>query len=178
MSGTTETAIDRFDPDYDARNDRYLTPLPLIRALGRFDLDPCGAPGHDTARLVWTPETIGDGLSMEWAGRVWLNPPYGRTMADWVQRLAEHGRGTALLFARTDTDVFQRHVFPRASALLFIQRRVKFEVPTDERKLGNRGEGSAASVLIAYGRRDFARLEAAALLHNIRGAFVPLVRPQ
>ena len=58
------------------RNDRWLTPLPLVRSLGDFDLDPCGAPGHATASTVWTPEEVGDGLSMRWFGRVWLNPPY------------------------------------------------------------------------------------------------------
>jgi hypothetical protein len=172
MQSRTATAIDALEPDYSARNDRYLTPLPMIRALGTFDLDPCGAPGHGTAREVWTPETVGDGLSMPWAGRVWLNPPYGRTMGDWVERLADHGHGTALLFARTDTGVFQRHVFPRATALLFVERRIRFAVPENRRSLGDRGEGSAPSVLIAFGNADAALLKRS----GIRGAYIDIER--
>lgn len=164
----TLTVIDRFDPDYDERNDRWMTPLPLVRSLGKFDLDPCGAPGHPTASTVWTPEDIGDGLALDWNGRVWLNPPYGRTMIDWVQRLAEHGTGTALLYARTDTVLFQDLVFPVATALLFIRRRVVFLSP-DGRGAGNRGQGSAPSVLIAYGERDAQALAASDLNGRLCG---------
>lgn len=89
----TDTEIDKFDPDFNKRNDRWLTPLTLIEKLGAFDLDPAGAPGHPTATEVWTPENVGDGLSLQWSGRVWLNPPYGREMRAWVERLAQHGNG-------------------------------------------------------------------------------------
>lgn len=60
----------------NARTDSWLTPIPLVRKLGHFDLDPCGFPGHPTAeRLICLPN---DGLAQAWRGRVWLNPPYGR----------------------------------------------------------------------------------------------------
>lgn len=149
--GKTATSIDTLDADYSARNDRWLTPLPLIRSLGDFDLDPSGAPGHPTAREVWTPEEVGDGLAMPWHGRVWLNPPYGRTMTDWMRRLAEHGQGTALIFARTETALFHELVWPVASALLFLRGRVTFLDPEGVAAGANSG---APSVLIAYGDRD------------------------
>lgn len=132
-------------------NDRWLTPLPLIRALGRFDLDPCGAPGHPTADEVWTPEEIGDGLCLPWEGRVWLNPPYGRIATAWVRRLAEHRTGTALLFARTDTDLFHEWVFPHARAIMFLHGRLRFL--HDDGTYADRTSG-APSALIAYGERD------------------------
>lgn len=149
--GKTATAIDTLEPDYTARNDRWLTPLPLIQALGTFDLDPCGAPGHATAAEVWTPEEVGDGLALPWHGRVWLNPPYGRTMADWIQRLSEHGSGTALIFARTETALFHELVWPHATAILFLRGRVTFLDPEGVAAAANSG---APSVLIAYGGRD------------------------
>ena len=40
-----------------------------------FDLDPCAAPAPQpwpTARTMFT-EAMGDGLSIDWDGRVWLN---------------------------------------------------------------------------------------------------------
>src|SRR5690606_21888036 len=55
------------------RNDRWLTPKPIIDALTtdigfrRFDLDPCGAPGHDTAERILTLENGDDGLTDPWA---------------------------------------------------------------------------------------------------------------
>lgn len=150
--GKTAARGDRFDADHFAtRNDRWLTPLPLIEALGGFDLDPCGAPGHPTATDVWTPETVGDGLSLPWAGRVWLNPPYGRTMADWMKALAVHNHGTALIFARTETALFHHWVWPHATAILFLRGRVTFLDPAGVAASANSG---APSVLIAYGHRD------------------------
>jgi hypothetical protein len=159
--GKTAGRGDRFDPDHFAtRNDRWLTPLPLIEALGDFDLDPCGAPDHATAREVWTPERVGDGLSMPWRGRVWLNPPYGRTMSDWMRALAIHGRGTALVFARTETALFHEWVWPHATAILFPRGRVTFLDPQGVAASANSG---APSVLIAYGERDAEALEQSGL---------------
>lgn len=166
--GKTSARGDLFDADqFATRNDRWLTPLSLINALGRFDLDPSGAPGHDTAREVWTPEDVGDGLSMPWTGRVWLNPPYGRTMVDWVRALALHGTGTALLFARTETALFHDWVWPQASALLFLKGRLTFLQPDGGKPIANAG---APSVLIAYGAEDADALRASGL----DGAYVPL----
>lgn len=125
--GMTSTEADPFDADMFAnRNDRYLTPLPLVRACGEFDLDPCGAPGHATASTVWTPEAIGDGLSLPWFGRVWLNPPYGRTIGEWVDRLFQHGSGVALLPCTPDTALWQTLVLPRAASILFVRGRVRY----------------------------------------------------
>lgn len=159
--GRTSTVIDQFAPDFDARNDRWLTPLPLIEAVGPFDLDPCGAPGHPTAATVYTPETHGDGLSMPWDGLVWLNPPYGRAAYAWLERLSRHAPGgIALIFARTDTAMFHDLVWDRATALLFLRGRVTFLDP--EGKPGSSNSG-AASVLVAYGAEAARRLERADL---------------
>jgi hypothetical protein len=73
--------------------DEWLTPPEIVRALGPFDLDPC-APivrPWDTAAQHYTIQD--NGLNQPWAGRVWLNPPYGREAIHWMARLAEHGNG-------------------------------------------------------------------------------------
>lgn len=66
----------------NARTDSWLTPIPLVRKLGHFDLDPCGYPGHPTAeRLITLPN---DGLVQPWTGRVLAQSavwPRGREMA-------------------------------------------------------------------------------------------------
>lgn len=128
----------------------WLTPPSIVSALGTFDLDPCAAPSPrpwDTAaRHIEPPE---DGLTAKWAGRIWCNPPFGRYTKAWLARMAEHDNGIALVFARTETEMFQRHVWPRASAVLFLAKRPHFHRPDGSRADGNSG---GPICLIAYGR--------------------------
>lgn len=150
----------------------WLTPPHVLDALGPFDLDPCACSEPrpwPTAAEHYTVED--DGLSRPWHGRVWLNPPYGgpSIVRPWLQRMAEHGRGTALIFARTETeasfDFMWRH--PAATAALFLEGRLTFHYPDGRRASAN---GGAPSVLIAYGDDDAARLRRSSL----PGAYVDL----
>lgn len=130
-------------------SDTWLTPKPIIEALGLFDLDPCAAPGWPTAHNhICLPE---DGLAAPWEGRVWLNPPYGRESAAWLSKLADHGRGTALIFARTETAMFAKHVWPKASGIHFLTGRLHFHHADGTRAAANAG---APSCLISYGYDD------------------------
>jgi hypothetical protein len=136
--------------------DVWLTPPHILKALGPFDLDPCASLNRpwDTAIKHFTIED--DGLSQEWIGRVWCNPPYGPPMGQWLQRLATHaGGGLALIFARTETKAFFDHVWSKADAILFLKGRIRFHKP--DGTLG--GTAGSPSVLIAYGRDEVKRLE-------------------
>lgn len=146
--------------------DEWLTPPEIITARGPFDLDPCSPIKRPwpTAARHYTIED--DGLRHPWSGRVWLNPPYANA-ATWMRRLADHGTGTAFLFARTETRMWHAHIWPKASALLFLKGRVTFYTP-DGRP--GRGAAGAPSVLIAYGDYDAAKLATA----HIDGALVAL----
>jgi hypothetical protein len=161
-----------------------MTPPAILDALGPFDLDPCApldAPWPTAARH-FTVDI--DGLAQQWDGRVWLNPPYtSATVGRWMERMAEHDHGTALIFARTETDIFFRHVWERAHAVLFLRGRLHFHAGEDmvlERTAGPpislaKGQrapfnGGAPSVLIAYGATDAEILA----FSQIAGQFVPL----
>lgn len=132
-------------------NETWLTPPGVIAALGCFDLDPCAAPSPrpwpTAARHIELPE---DGLAAEWSGRVWCNPPYGAQASRWLDKLATHGNGVALVFARTETAMFQDHVWPRAHAVLFLRGRIAF----CDRAGKPANSAGAPSVLIAYGERN------------------------
>jgi hypothetical protein len=136
-------------------SDIWLTPPAIVEALGPFDLDPCSPIGRpwDTAAKHYTIDD--DGLAQQWDGYTWVNPPYGKEAATWLDRLADHGDGIALVFARTETRMFFDHVWPRADALLFIEGRLHFHRPDGTRAKANSG---APSVLIAYGSRAARRL--------------------
>lgn len=146
------------------RETRWLTPKPIVEALGTFDLDPCGAPGHSLAIETFQIDDGQDGLELPWHGRVWLNPPYGKLTAPFLGKLAEHGQGTALVFARTETKMFFDHVWPKATAILFLQGRVSF---LDEHGVQAKANAGAPSVLIAYGNEDAIDLESSGLGHYV-----------
>lgn len=130
----------------------WLTPPHILAALGPFDLDPCAAPDPrpwTTAAVHYTLPV--DGLSLPWHGRVWLNPPYSRQVGAWLTRLADHGTGIALTFARTETAWFVRTVWQRATAALFLHGRITFH--RSDGAAGRENAG-APSVLVAYGTAD------------------------
>lgn len=130
--------------------DEWWTPVEIFEALEfDFDLDPCAPP---EPLAPWIPalnrySREQDGLSQPWEGRVWLNPPYGKEVGRWLARLAEHGNGIALIFARTDTRWWQESV-PSADAVCFIAGRLTFIPGAGQAVSGNSGGPSA---LIAYG---------------------------
>jgi hypothetical protein len=132
----------------EASSDEWYTPPALFDALGlRFDLDPAAPPGG----VAWIPaehhlSKHENGLAQEWHGRVFLNPPYGGETAAWLERLAAHGDGLALVFARTDTRWFQRFA-AEASALCFVRGRLRFHRPD-----GTSGDTAPSpSLLISFG---------------------------
>lgn len=131
--------------------DEWYTPRSIFEPLGQFDLDPC-APVEPLWKIAANSYTkLDDGLSKKWQGRVWLNPPYSRPLVDrFVEKLAEHGNGIALLFNRCDNRLFHDIIFPKADAILFIRGRVKFCMP-DGTQCGTPGCGS---VLIAFGAEN------------------------
>jgi hypothetical protein len=100
-----------------------------------------------------------DGLMRPWAGLVWCNPPYGKALGTWLNRMALHNNGIALVFARTETRAFQNHVLPFASTLLFLRGRLTFHRPNGEPAPQGHNSGGP-SVLIAYGEASANRLRA------------------
>lgn len=103
---------------FSSESPEHYTPKEIIDAaievMGAIDLDPCSnskdAPNvpaldHYTA--------ADDGLSMPWFGRVYMNPPYGRVIGGWTEKLAaeyEAGNVTeaiALVPGRIDTQWWQ-----------------------------------------------------------------------
>lgn len=95
----------------------WLSPLHIVDAanetLGGIDLDPCASLSHIDnvpARIKWTVSD--DGLSRDWSGSVYMNPPYGRPIGDWTAKLVSESKSgrvsafVALVPARTDTRWF------------------------------------------------------------------------
>jgi phage N-6-adenine-methyltransferase len=119
---------------FSSDSPEWYTPVEIIEAtrgvMGRIDLDPCSNSTSEPnvpAELHYTIEQ--DGLSQPWSGRVYLNPPYGREIGKWVERLkSEYEARTvteaiALLPARTDTAWFRSL---REYGRCFLHGRLRF----------------------------------------------------
>lgn len=95
----------------------------------QFTLDVCAAPENAKCEKFFT--RFENGLSKSWVGeRCWMNPPYGKTIGDWVHKaMCEAEKGAlvvGLLPARVDTQWWHLCV-KRYADVYFIQGRLRFE---------------------------------------------------
>ena len=140
------TSFDRVSDGTDV----WLTPPDLLRALGEFDLDPC-APINRPWEMAKKHYTETDnGLMQNWEGRVWCNPPYGNEAKHWLNKCAMHKNAMALVFARTETQMFFESVWPVAHSMYFLKGRLSFYHVTGKKG----GTAGAPSVLIAYDEQN------------------------
>lgn len=129
----------------------WYTPREIIDALGVFNLDPCtnSTRPFDTAKNHIEHDNGEDGFNVNWHGRVWMNPPYGKETHKWLDKLHKHGNGVALVFARCETKWAQDH-FKKADAILFLSKRISFI-----KKDGSKSSTAACgSMLLAYGENN------------------------
>jgi phage N-6-adenine-methyltransferase len=125
--------------------ERYITAAREV--MGSIDLDPATATlANETigADAIFTKED--DGLSREWSGNVWLNPPYAQPwIADFMQKLVDEvqaGSATqaiALTHNYTDTKWFQGAA-AAAQAICFTRGRIGFLSPSGEKAAATQGQ--------------------------------------
>jgi hypothetical protein len=163
-------------------SDDWYTPPEIFDALGlSFDLDPCSPGiGHWVpAKRIYTKAD--DGLSRDWDGLVWMNPPFGgrNGHVPWLEKFLDHGNGIALVRAYTSAGWFHDWAWS-AETMLFPRGKTKF-IPDPilrqelERKAAIRGKvfrnapGSGV-VLLGMGARANAALQNSGLGHFINNA--------
>lgn len=115
-------------PRHDIVNpggDSQYTPPWIFEALNiEFDLDVCAPPGG----IPWIPaknhySEKDDGLTSEWYGRVWMNPPYSG-IKPWINKFTKHGNGIALVLIAKSK--WLENVWDTAPALLVPDVQIKF----------------------------------------------------
>lgn len=150
---------------HDDKNNKtvdWYTPPYLFEWMGiSFDLDPC----QPSVKIPWIPakkhyHIDDDGLSKDWKGRVWLNPPYGRYTPKWLERMHNHRNGIALVFARTDCLWYHSYV-AKADAILFLKGRIKF---VDGLGVTGGSGAGCGSMLIAWGEDSVMALKCMQLI--------------
>lgn len=148
----------------------WYTPPKIFDALGvRFDLDPC-SPGAGKSFVPADRHlTIDDdGLEADWDPEhfAFVNPPYGTATQHWMQKLAQHGNGIALVFARTDVQWFQ-DIAPLADSICFVSGRIRFYQGTIEGGEPS-GRPGAGSMLLGFGTKARAAIEQSGLGISVR----------
>ena len=98
-----------------------------MNAEFHFTLDVCATAANAKCARFFSPAD--DGLAQQWTGTCWMNPPYGRTIGQWMAKAREAAEKGAtvvcLVPARTDTRWWQDNV-SKAQDVRFLRGRLKF----------------------------------------------------
>jgi len=101
--------------------------------MGEIDIDPCTSELAQKIIQAGTYYTIDtDGLSHEWSGNVWMNPPYAaRLIVPFVDKLIGHlATGEvkqAIMLTHNNADTLWFHkAAARCAAACFTRGRVRF----------------------------------------------------
>jgi phage N-6-adenine-methyltransferase len=111
-------------------NSEWATPQSLFDKLNvefGFELDVCANADNAKCSRYFTREQ--DGLSQDWIGVVWMNPPYGRGIEGWMSKALEASRDgatvVALIPSRTNAPWWHDYVM-NADEIRFIRKKVSF----------------------------------------------------
>jgi len=115
---------------FSSATDLWSTPQEFFEKLNakfKFQTDVCALPDNTKCSKYFTPEI--DGLSQDWEGICWMNPPYGRGIGEWVRKAYESARENGativcLLPARCDTRWW--HDYCMKGEITYIKGRLKF----------------------------------------------------
>jgi len=114
---------------YSSRTPEWETPRDFFEKLNaefHFDWDVCATAENTKCANYYTPQT--DGLSQDWKGVCWMNPPYGREIGKWMKKAWSSSKEGAtvvcLVPARTDTAWW--HDFAVLGQIRFLRGRLKF----------------------------------------------------
>jgi phage N-6-adenine-methyltransferase len=114
---------------FSSKTDLWATPQNFFDKYNEkfdFELDVCATKENAKCSRYFT--IFDDGLSQQWDGVCWMNPPYGRTIKHWVKKAYESSLNGAtvvcLLPARTDTAWW--HDYCIKGQIEFIRGRLRF----------------------------------------------------
>lgn len=135
--------------DRSCKDTVWLTPPHLVEAsrdaLGWIGLDPATEPTNPTKATTFFTERD-NGLSRCWTlhGPVFVNPPYGRDLKLWCDKIDQSARAGQQVLAlmpcgaRFSTKYWQRFMLTeRLSCLCFLNKRVSFLRPDGKPAKGN-----------------------------------------
>lgn len=97
----------------------------------KFDLDACASESNHKVNSYFTE--VDNALIQKWGGNVFMNPPYGRHIGEFIKKAyEEHLRDpdrfiVMLIPSRTDTKYWHEYIQDKAT-VKFLKGRLKFEI--------------------------------------------------
>lgn len=128
---------------FNSGNNEWYTPEKYIdlarQVLGVIDLDPASCElANETVKAERYYSEQDNGLTKEWTGRVWMNPPYGSDLiGQFTEKFAKEytagniTEGIVLVNNATETAWFC-NMMAAASAVVFPRGRIRYNSPTKE----------------------------------------------
>ncbi len=115
---------------FSSKTELWATPVDFFQkwsdSIGGFDLDVCANQENAKCSKFFSKED--DGLSQDWNGKCWMNPPYGKEIGHWMKKAYESSQQGAtvvcLVPSRTDTKWW--HDYAMKGKITFIKGRLKF----------------------------------------------------
>lgn len=114
---------------FSSKTNEWSTPQDFFDKVNdefHFTIDV--AATHENAKCTKYFNESDNALTKSWDNEiVWCNPPYGRTLGEWVKKasMATGGVVVMLIPARTDTKYFHEYIYGKAE-IRFIKGRLKF----------------------------------------------------
>lgn len=155
------------DPNTHQSENTWFTPKIFKDELGEFDLDVCTVSYRpfDFAKNHFEHDLGTDSLKENWFGYVWMNPPYGKEIAPFIDKFIKHSNGVALVFARMGTPWIQ-HFMLVGDAIFFLRKRVRFIT----KNLTQKHNAGADSCLLLMGETAISKIQKC----KIQGVLVKL----
>lgn len=116
---------------FSSKTDMWATPQDVFDKLNEefnFNTDVCASSTNAKCSHYYTEQD--NGLLQDWKGTCFMNPPYGRTIGQWVSKAyKESTKGATivcLLPSRTDTRWWHDNIIDNDAEVRFIKGRLKF----------------------------------------------------
>jgi len=136
----------KWDVIHSSKRNDWRTPPELFRSVDeefKFNLDVASDDDNHLCNSYFTEKD--NALDQKWTGVCWCNPPYGRSILQWVKKaIAESNDGATvvmLTFACTDTAWF-RHAWKNCSEIRLLTGRIRF-LTWDGKRTAPAPKGSA-----------------------------------
>lgn len=136
------------------KNDKLETPKYIIDAIGDIDLDPCAGLTTKIGTVEnWNIERGENGLSKEWFGFVFCNPPFSEKDL-WIEKMLKHRNGILLLPERGSAPWFGR-IAKECDKYFVIGKKINF--------IGGTSSSNIGSVFFLFGMEAIKRINASGL---------------
>lgn len=120
---------------FSSSTDLWSTPSDLFNKLDAefsFNTDVCATRENAKCNHFFSQQE--DGLSQEWRGTCWMNPPYGRQIRKWVEKAhasAKNNKATVVCLVPARVDTSWWHDFCKNAEVFFLKGRLKFGTATN-----------------------------------------------